>query len=970
MSIPYSIFDFEINDTGVKVVKIIKIESYATGDSCCREILNFIQLDDERLGSKRLLLIFADRDVASTSMINLVVSEVNNLCSARLIAHQSVPLIIMIQHFPAESLQFGPVFDSLPFNGWDMSYCDSFGYQDYSLEPAEDSLSRESSADGSIQYEDDLAPDTKSPRPESIKANTDSRRWLQCAFGLQSIPSAGDVVLEFRQSYFEVLKKELPFVRFSAVESQISLESRGIVNTKAFYSGGRILPVHVESVMGLLIDRSYVLEALLEKFSCAWASQLSTYVEEVSKEQLSGKSLESMLSRINASFGLLLCSFAHKSIKNMFENYGFEALVGLPRNETLERDENVSSVVRFTVLVVSGMRMPSFHELRLMNAVAGSIISISSQNKYPPKLPFFSELISQINNLYGKVASSKGLGNTFEDILQHAHEVINLSEYKTLRHIIELVEGDRGLLEMFIQDTLGYIMGFDTLYKQESYVALELVSRSTSSVLRLVLDKSLKDTVISALLALRPLRYLYDKVQLSDAVMDALVSAGNIEPGILLQVVEHSVINDVWRIFHEIFSGDTIDFEDLIWSRWTKAIRTLCYRFSSWSIAVNHVQHDSFVTRIAVLSLIASLLSSGFNLGLIFSVGKAAEEKLRFHFDSDTALSREFNFSFLLEILIEYEIGSDADMIVSDMIRWFEGVDFSDASVIDVALVLKGLGSDSILDPSDPAICFNGVSLLQEIQWIKHILKKQQLSNAVGEELTKRNCALRPFAPYHVRTAIAALDDEALCATVNDQSSLLAIVFQSFIENIRAEGLDLRTMYDNFDKKQDCRTVMLALEASAFAILIVEESAKLWKSQDKRAFVNTFTDHFRDSILKFIPGLENYFLVSLMAVGGIDEFLGSIEVLKTYGYDPETRHVPSEADGSLNRAQGITGVGRGVSVCPHHGAENLIWKCMFCCTRRPSTFLCGGVDNYCEICHRAPGRVRRFTYFYASISEI
>lgn len=41
--------------------------------------------------------------------------------------------------------------------------------------------------------------------------------------------------------------------------------------------------------------------------------------------------------------------------------------------------------------------------------------------------------------------------------------------------------------------------------------------------------------------------------------------------------------------------------------------------------------------------------------------------------------------------------------------------------------------------------------------------------------------------------------------------------------------------------------------------------------------------------------------------------------------------------------------------CKLHGKEYIEWKCMFCCSKNPVTYLCGGVDNYCNRCHQRPG---------------
>lgn len=43
--------------------------------------------------------------------------------------------------------------------------------------------------------------------------------------------------------------------------------------------------------------------------------------------------------------------------------------------------------------------------------------------------------------------------------------------------------------------------------------------------------------------------------------------------------------------------------------------------------------------------------------------------------------------------------------------------------------------------------------------------------------------------------------------------------------------------------------------------------------------------------------------------------------------------------------------------CDVHGSSEMEFKCMFCCHPRPVTYLCGGVDYYCDECHKSPGKI-------------
>ena len=46
---------------------------------------------------------------------------------------------------------------------------------------------------------------------------------------------------------------------------------------------------------------------------------------------------------------------------------------------------------------------------------------------------------------------------------------------------------------------------------------------------------------------------------------------------------------------------------------------------------------------------------------------------------------------------------------------------------------------------------------------------------------------------------------------------------------------------------------------------------------------------------------------------------------------------------------------RGQLDCTIHGVEFIQFKCMFCCSRNPVTYICGGAQNYCTRCHQRPG---------------
>ena len=88
------------------------------------------------------------------------------------------------------------------------------------------------------------------------------------------------------------------------------------------------------------------------------------------------------------------------------------------------------------------------------------------------------------------------------------------------------------------------------------------------------------------------------------------------------------------------------------------------------------------------------------------------------------------------------------------------------------------------------------------------------------------------------------------------------------------------------------------------------------------------------------------------------EFLKNKDFLRSFGFDENEYY--TNPDDEANVVSTKRDIGRGQIVCniPAHGADNIVWKCMFCCRKSVLVeFVCGGHDNYCGPCHMQPGTI-------------
>jgi len=296
-----------------------------------KDIASFVDVSASYSLHQKVLLILADRSKVTTSQVNLIIRRIDRILGT-FPKQDSLPLIVLVQHFSSSSLQFGPVFDSLPFNGWDMTYCDAFGIVDAASVVITDAkivegvvptspFARLGSAMASDEDNNEenafLSVNTAESQVQRFSRHaSDARRWLTVAFGLDKAPNPADAVNEFQDIAKTEIVVILSTTRYGGDIK--GLEKRGIIKSATFYKNSRN---RSDFVVSLLSDRSYILATFLRGFTKAWASELTASVQNAAEELISGQSLQSLIERTKSSFQTLLRAYCRHIIILLCENY-------------------------------------------------------------------------------------------------------------------------------------------------------------------------------------------------------------------------------------------------------------------------------------------------------------------------------------------------------------------------------------------------------------------------------------------------------------------------------------------------------------------------------------------------------------------------------------------------------------------------------------------------------------------------
>ena len=930
-------------------VYVVNINSFLTSAACCRDICDFIHNTSE-FGSQRLLIILANRakGVVSTSMVNLVIGYIDDLF-AKLQADSKdyvLPLIFVIQHFPAECLQFEAVYDSLAFNGWDMCYCDSFGYRalppgvadlnhrSFSLNSqGSDEKQRESDSAQLMEGNEAVNQEAVENLTESLSLNdeedddnnglidqgeqgpeggsgsgkggltverTDSleegetqhttsyyvtkSRWFEHGLGISSTLDPADLVRDFKVKFMSLLEEMMKNAR-SQGKKLSHLEKANVCRTKFFYLDKTILgnycirafrdetsrcdhlednsiavhaPFHFhdkerkdkelaryyKEAFNIISERCYVVDILLRNFTSVYSSRLNSYVDIVAKEQLSGTSIESFLDRVNSSYNFLLSAYSKVSIMILLRNYGLEILCRLPTDDQLKELENddVKLAVKLCLLILKGNVVPSVNQLLKMSDT--SILSMDATCRFAPRIPFFMDMVNQINRVYSQVVFQHRALDSDEGSIE---EAVRQALPADLKEAIDEIETNKSAGEWFVHDVMGCYLNLN-ITGEEMNVALQLFSTCKISVLKFIRDSEIKEFFLHVMTILRPLRGLDSKQFRCSIFEDSEneIDFGN-HPRIRSSI-ESDVIDFLWAHYDEGFKMEDIDDESLLAG---ETLREICSRFPDFNSVKHRVPEKLIMPhRVAVFTLMPELISTNCDVGTIKNILKVLVDYVNDLDFQDSGC----RWRLLREIMraCEAHLGSheSRDVIMNAVCRrmptWIYGTSFGAANAGDLQFLLAGLGSDS-----EHPIFHKSLEFLEKVKWIMKIIELNDVHTTVSIGRDALNEALKsegrssayieePIHAQHARMVIKPdgphMEFDATRFRPIEET-LHYLVFEAILERFRRQkvqkGLEEHL---NEMRRQVSEPVDICLR-NAQALFLVEITARKWALEETRGGV-------------------------------------------------------------------------------------------------------------------------------------
>ena len=917
------------SDLASSFIRVIHLGSYTSATKCMNDIGRFVEIESQSLGSlhRRLLLVVADRTIVSTSQVNITIRKIDQLLSMYQ-SKELLPLVIILQHFPSESLQFGASYDSLPFNGWDMQYCDSFQLEEV-IDDTDTVVKREMIY-GAIESKEPEpvhnSQETNEPKNGKLTHNfNDARRWMQVAFGLEKVPNPSDAVAEFQHAFFRELQVSLSSTsgpREDAIRWK-ALQARGIEKSLPLYANK---PDKVATVLKVFRERSFLTDALLRLFTSAWSSELAVTVQDAAEELITGRSLESMLDKIRGSFQILLRAFCRYSILTVASNYGFEAISNLPTDGQLGRvseeggDSDAKIRATCSVLLLEGLKMPAADELRRLGTASSTILG--SEFKYPPRIPMFNELMNQIRKVRAvAVTQIAGDEDCSDDILTRMRDT--LPRYKSLNRTIEYIMQSSSLWEDIIHDKICCSCGIDRITDNELAIITAFINVSLENkrdVIRLLVDNSAMSLAIQIVNILQPIRRLSSGSNSQrDFPLLLWDDMSILSLDQMLCELQTKVVIHLWQRGSEVFTSDvncSAVRELSAMQAWVSAVRELSCKAKSFYLTADSNEFGySGAVCLSVFRFLLQALSTGCSVQAIRD--RSAE---LFLLDISSPQIVTSLFPQLLSIIEELTSGinnSENSTALAgqteELVSWFAGPSFTAVSISDVKVVLAGLGSDSV-----NINALKSIAVLVQIRWLLNMLDSpvDGLLSCVNDELHSRGVLPEVFAPQNISSAVSYFWsqrgglhlDEAPRRPALD-CTLRVLVFQALLEQYRASPIsfnlnELLRIFENDLLPRFHEVPLYALKISSLAVHIAEVAAVQWaEGGNCQVVIESLSDRLL-SVFELMDGLKEYFFLSLRSESAMTRFFSSRDRLQKFNLDDSWYvHVANGEDSSIDRNQ-------------------------------------------------------------------
>lgn len=633
------------------------------------------------------------------------------------------PLVIVVHHFPSERVGCA-VYDSVPFNGWDMNFCDSFSLKhanhhqlrfmqhdevdDGAYHGNEEKF--DATSDDDEDEVEDRAAETAT-QEGTTEALFDDRRWLSIAFGLERYPDLAKLTHGMEERFLREVRSAVASTK--CTESMnlkekrnmvAELQMRGVSSpaTIALYSND---PSKCDKIADVLAQRPYIMKALLLQLCKLWASELPRALDQAARDLVAGKHVDGLVDLVHTTLQWLVRAFARYSVDSLCNHYGTEAIERLPAGDAGGR------AVEYLRKVLEAMGAPLMSDL----------------HRLPLFLSFFR---------WAKLAS--GI---------ESDEVYKLSRSKqrslhAVHEAMQLCERDPQLFEWFVHDFVCCSLGYSTLLVRETPVIVRLVLLNRHpSVQELLNDQTIASTISSATSTMAPLRQLFAKHEHVGFFLSVVHECG--DAASLLSAVEQLVITTLWRLGSDVDLGEAQSSR-----RWVAAIRSLSAQYPD--LASLGDKEPMVGWTIATFKLLCMLLSSNAPLHAVRAVLPKLLSADKLKLESHDGWGDRFaSWSFAVLVDLKASCKVAVGSLAEELLMFVEGAQFSQLEGSHIPDILCCLGSDCEAVEKRFGPCQELSAPVQQQLLISLLAPEHQVRvvPCLVEELCRRRVQTAPFVP-------------------------------------------------------------------------------------------------------------------------------------------------------------------------------------------------------------------------------
>ena len=397
---------------------VMSLESVQSSKECTDKIDEFI------VSNKDVFVCVADMTKVTADQVNLVRSRIDS----NLLKRRKVTLII--QHFPPEIqyIQDAQTNQVMYLNDWNYTYVDAIGL------------------DSSSSY--------------------DARFWLKYAFGLQSEDKMEEMVKFFsNESKDAVAKLSRPLPKKPPQKADIpfSFDIYKAYKNKfpAFFKKD-------------LLGSKKLTEKYFRKVLNTWCSLVQEIIRRDCTLIQRGVMSMGLLSHIDGSFKKIILPTVKRISEVLSTNLSLEAVMYALKNKAENEIDFISTIIdKLPIFTID-----DFYATAIAKNYSESKIALEATYTTPSYLPLFDFVFKRVKELLKRAKSTARVPSEFQSV---ASTLSNLIAKDPLAEILEIVRGDKGLLELYLRDVVVWGIGLSHFYvprkdsKPEDFVLLDKI---------------------------------------------------------------------------------------------------------------------------------------------------------------------------------------------------------------------------------------------------------------------------------------------------------------------------------------------------------------------------------------------------------------------------------------------------------------------------------------------------------------